>query len=211
MSLSCGRQLPLGGVSFRAIRIQHRLQAGFLQSKEGLPTKLRSTPMPQIQCSYCGLPFTVKKVEPGRLVFCCSGCALASRLPTRDASGAFPITPALVVALGSGFAFFNEVLFWGLAAALAHDKRAAQALLLARVSAGLGVLVWGLLAGGMWRAAVRRWTDAVVAGMTLIVLVGALFPKLSAGCVLTANGALGLWWLRGWGKQKFARNTSVTV
>ena len=41
--------------------------------------------MPRIQCSYCGLPFTVRKVEPGRAVFCCSGCALASRLPAPGA------------------------------------------------------------------------------------------------------------------------------
>lgn len=167
--------------------------------------------MPRIQCSYCGLPFTGRQVEPGRAAFCCSGCALASRLPARGAGGEFPITLALVVALGTGFAFFNEVLFWGLALALARDQRAVQALLFARVSAGLGVLVWGFWAGGIWRAAVRRWTDALVAGATLTVIAGALLPELSAGCVLAANMILGLWLARGWGKQKFARNKSVTV
>jgi hypothetical protein len=135
---------------------------------------------------------------------------MASRLPARGAGGEFPITPALVVALGPGFAFFNEAFFWGLALALARDHRAAQALLLTRVSAGLGILVWGLLAGGMWRAAVRRWTDALVAGATLTVIAGALAPELSAGCMLAANMILGLWLARGWGKQKFARNESVT-
>jgi hypothetical protein len=167
--------------------------------------------MPRIQCSYCGLPFKVRQVEPGRAAFCCSGCALASRLPARGAGGEFPITPALVVALGTAFAFFNEVLFWGLALALVREQRAAQALVLAGVSAGLGVLVWGCLAGGMGRAAVRRWTDALVAGATLTLIAGALVPELSAGCVLAANVILGLWLARGWGKQKFARNKSVTV
>ena len=167
--------------------------------------------MPRIQCSYCGLPFTVRKVEPGRAVFCCSGCALASRLPAPGAGGEFPITPALVVALGTGFAFFNEAFFWGLAQALARDHHAVQALLLTRVSAGLGVLVWGLLAGGMWRSAVRHWTDALVAGATLTIIAGALVLELSAGGMLTANIILGLWLARGWGKQKFARNKSGTV
>lgn len=167
--------------------------------------------MPRIQCSYCGLPFTVRRVEPGRAVYCCSGCALASRLPAPGAGGQFPITPALVVALGSGFALFNEAFFWGLALALAHDHRAAQAVLFARVSAGLGLLVWGVWAGSMGRATGRRWTDALVAGATLAVIAGALMPELSAGCVLAANAALGLWLARGWGKRKLARNKSVTV
>ena len=59
-----------------------------------------------------------------------------------DASGQFPVTPALIVALGVGFAFFNEVLFWTLALLLTRDHRAETALQFACVSAGLGVLVW---------------------------------------------------------------------
>ena len=118
---------------------------------------------------------------------------------------------SVVVALGTGFAFFNEAFFWGLAQALARDHHAVQALLLTRVSAGLGVHVWGLLAGGMWRSAVRHWTDALVAGATLTIIAGALVLELSAGCMLTANIILGLWLARGWGKQKFARNKSGTV
>ena len=167
--------------------------------------------MPRIQCTYCGLPFTVRTVEPGRAVFCCSGCALASRLPAAGSGGEFPITPALVVALVTGFALFNEVFFWGLALALARDQRAELAQLFVRVSAGLGLLVWGLLAAGMWRAAVRHWTDGLVAAATLIVMVGSLVPTLSAGCELAANAVLVLWLARGWGKQRFARNKSVTV
>ncbi|MGA2444765.1 MAG: hypothetical protein ABSG50_04950 [Opitutaceae bacterium] len=167
--------------------------------------------MPRIQCSYCGLPFKVRQVEAGRAYYCCSGCALASRLPPAGEGGQFPVTPALVAALGVGFGFFNEVLFWTLALELAREDRADIALLFARVSAGLGVLVWVAAAVGMWRAPVRRWTDAVVALATLGVIAAAIQPKLSAGCVVAANSAQGLWLARGWCKQKFIRKKSLTV
>ena len=165
----------------------------------------------RIQCSYCGLPFTVRQVEAGRVYYCCSGCALASRLPPVGEGGQFPVTPALIAALGVGFAFFNEVLFWTLALVLVHDNRVETALLFARVSAGLGVLVWAAAVAGIWRAPVRRWTDAVVALATLGGIVAAVQPQLSAGCVVAADAALGLWLARGWCKLKFIRKKSLTV
>ena len=165
----------------------------------------------RIQCSYCGLPFTVRQVEAGRVYYCCSGCALASRLPPVGEGGQFPVTPVLIVALGVGFAFFNEVLFWTLALLLIRDNRVETALLFARVSAGLGVLVWAAAVAGIWRAPVRRWTDAVVALATLGGIVAAVQPQLSAGCVVAADAALGLWLARGWCKQKFIRKKSLTV
>ena len=162
-------------------------------------------PRLRIQCSYCGLPFTVRQAEAGRACYCCSGCALASRLPPADASGQFAVTPALIAALGVGFAFFNEVLFWTLALLLIRDNRVETAMLFARVSAGLGVLVWAAAVAGIWRAPVCRWTDAVVALATLGVIAAAVQPPLSAGCVVAADAALGLWLARGWCKQKFIR------
>ena len=167
--------------------------------------------MVRTECRYCGLPVKVRQLEPGRAYFCCSGCALASRLPPPGAGGEFPVTPALIVALGVGFGFFNEVLFWTLALELARENRTDMALLFARVSGGLGVLVWVAAAVGMWRAPVRRWTDAVVALATLGVIAAAVQPKLSAGCVVAANAALGLWLARGWGKLKFIRKKPLTV
>ena len=99
--------------------------------------------MPRVQCSYCGLPFRVRQVEAGRAYYCCSGCALASRLPPAGEGGQFPVTPALIVALGVGFAFFNEVLFWTLA--LAPDPRPParrRRCCLPASRPGWGVLVW---------------------------------------------------------------------
>jgi hypothetical protein len=167
--------------------------------------------MSQVQCRYCGLPFKVRQVEAGRAYYCCSGCALVSRLPTAGEGGQFPVTPALVAAMGVGFGFFNEVLFWTLALALAREHRADTALLFTRVSAGLGVLVWVALAAGMWRAPARRWTDALMALATLAAIAIAIQPGLSAGGVVAANAALGFWLARGWGKQKFTRKKPVTV
>lgn len=167
--------------------------------------------MPRIQCRYCGLPFRVRQVEAGRAYYCCSGCALASRLPKVGEGGQFPVTPALVAALGVGFAFFNEVLFWTLAIALDREHRADPALLFAQISAGLGVLVWAALAAGMWRAPVRRWTDALMALATLAALAAALQPKLLAGRVVGIDVALGIWVARGWCKQKVFRKKPFTV
>jgi hypothetical protein len=167
--------------------------------------------MPRIQCTYCGLPFRVRQAEAGCAHYCCSGCALASRLPQPGTGGQFPATPAVVAALGVGFAFFNEVLFWTLAIALDWEHRADTALVFARVSAGLGVLVWAALAAGMWRAPVRHWTDALLALATLAALAVALQPRLSAGRAVGVNVALGMWVARGWCKLKFIRKKPLTV
>ncbi len=161
--------------------------------------------MPRVQCSYCGLPFKVRQVEAGRPIYCCSGCALASRLPVAGAGGQFPVTADLVVAVAVGFAFFNEVLFWLLGVSLALEHRFAPALVFARISAGTGALVWVVLAAGIVRAPTRRWGDGVVALATLAAAVLAFQAPLSAGGIVAANAALGLWVARGWGKKKFTR------
>ena len=157
--------------------------------------------MPRIQCSYCGLPFNVRQTEPGRAYYCCSGCALVSRLSQPGAGNELPVTPALIVALGAGLAFFNEVLFWTLGMALAHDQRMAQAVLFARVSAGLGAAVWVTLVAAMACAASRHWTDALAVVVTLAGLVGAAVSLRPAGWIVGVNVALGLWLARGWGRQ----------
>ncbi len=158
-----------------------------------------------MQCSYCGLPFKVRAVDARRPVYCCSGCALASRLPAAGRDGQFPVTVDLAMALGVGFAFFNELLFWLLAVALLHESRPGPASAFAWISIGLGGAVWAGLAAGICRAPVRRWSDAGMALVTLAAAALALVPPLSPGGLAAANGALGLWLARGWGKKKFTR------
>ena len=161
--------------------------------------------MPRTHCSYCGLPFNVRRIEPGRADYCCSGCALASRLPTAGEDGQFPVTLALVVALGIGFALFNEILFWALGVELAREQSMAQALLFARISGGLGILVWGALAAMLLRSGSRRWTDGLVSIVTFGALTAAVGWTRSAGNVLLVNAALASWLARGWGKRRFAQ------
>jgi hypothetical protein len=161
--------------------------------------------MPQVQCHYCELPFKVRQVGAGQATYCCSGCALASRLSAAGADGQFSVTAGLVAALGVAFGFFNEVLFGALALALAQEHRAAPALIFARISAGLGLVMWIALAWAIGRSPARRASDAAVALATLATVVLAILPPLSAGGIAAANTALGLWLARGWGKRKFTR------
>src|SRR5512142_1967604 len=98
--------------------------------------------MPQVQCQYCGLPFNVRRIEPGRRYFCCSGCALVSRLPPGGVEGRYPVIPALVEGLAVGVLFFNELLFWSLGLEVAREGRLETAQSLSYVSTGLGLVVW---------------------------------------------------------------------
>lgn len=167
--------------------------------------------MPQVQCQYCRLPFKVRRVEAGRAYYCCSGCALASRLPPGGAEGQYPVTPALIATVVVGFVYFNEVLFWTVALALAQEGRADPARTFARLSVGLGGLVLGGLLAGLWRAAVHRWSDALVALVALALVAVAVGPGFSPGGAVGANAALALWVARGWGKQKFSPKPPLPV
>lgn len=159
--------------------------------------------MTQVTCRYCGLPFKVRRVEAGRAYYCCSGCAVASRVSV-DAQGNFPITPALVGALAVGFVFFNQLLFWLLAVLLAGEGRVEVAAKCALVSWLAGAAVWLTLVVAQARAHGWRGADAVVAALALAlgsagVLVGSL------GCGVLASGALLVWSLRGVLKKKTPR------
>ena len=167
--------------------------------------------MPRTQCSYCGLPFNVRRIEPGRADYCCSGCALASRLPLAGGGGQFPVTLALVVALGAGLALFNQVLFWVIALALAREHRVAEALLCARISVGLGIAILVGMVAALWGAGCRRWQDGLMTAATLGVLAVTFGLSRSAGDVVLANTVMALWLARGWGRREFARKRPLTI
>src|SRR5262245_61966083 len=117
--------------------------------------------MQRVTCSYCGLPFRVARPPAaGEPTYCCSGCAMASRLGIEGEK--FPITPQLLFGLGYGFAVFNQLALGVFAGALAREGRGDTALLLQRIDVGLGVAVFlGALA---WLGSARwiRIADAVV-------------------------------------------------
>ena len=163
--------------------------------------------MTQVSCHYCGLPFKVRRVEPGRSYYCCSGCAIASRVPV-DTQGNFPITPALIGALTVGFLFFNQLLFWLLAVLLAGEGRADTAENFALASWLVGAAVWLTLAVAPLRAHGWRAADAVVAVLAL-ALGGAGAATGSLGCAALANGAILAWSVRGLLKKKTRRKPDV--
>lgn len=157
----------------------------------------------KVICEHCGLPFSVARLAPGRAVYCCSGCALAARVPV-DSNGQFPVNAALVTALGVGFVFFNQVLFWLLAILLARQAGVDAALNSGRfafASLAVGVAVWLALAIFQLRAGARRMLDWLVLALTLGG-IGAAFADGNPAAAALANGVFAAWALRGLARKK---------
>lgn len=165
--------------------------------------------MTSVTCDYCGLPFKVRRVEPGRPVYCCTGCAVASRVPV-DAKGDFPVNGALVSALVVGFVLFNQLLFWGLATLLAGEGRADAAAKCALASWAAAGATWFALAAGLTGAKSLRGSDLAVAGATL-ALAAAGWHWGAPVYAVFANGLFLLWSVRGLLKKKTSRKPDVTV
>lgn len=150
----------------------------------------------RVTCEHCALPFTVARAAPGRAVYCCSGCALAARVPV-DAQGQFPVNAALGAALGLAFAGFNQVLFWLLAVLLARDPEAAvNATRFGWASLGLGAGLWLAVALVQWWVGARRPADIAVLVLSGAGLALALASNAPAHAAV-ANLVLGGWALRG--------------
>jgi len=167
--------------------------------------------MPQVTCQYCGRSFRVRRTEPGRVYFCSSGCALASRLPPGGIEGRYPVVPALMVGLLAAFLFFNEGLFWTLALEVTREGRPETGSRFAELSAGVGVVVWLALVAALACSRAQRWTDAALLLATGALLVTGFRPPLSAGAIVAANAALGLWVVRGWSKKNLSEKPTVPV
>lgn len=158
--------------------------------------------MERVSCHYCGLPFNVRRVEPGRENFCCTGCAMLSRVPI-DEKGQFPVNAHLLSALATGFLFFNEVLFWLVAVLLVRDGRMALAVRFFWLAASAALAVWGSLAFLLWKEKAARAADYVFMAVGLVVFAAACrrlppFPVEMA----VANVALIAWCFRGVFRRK---------
>ena len=155
----------------------------------------------KVVCEHCGLPFSVSRVAPGSAVFCCSGCALAARVPV-DANGHFPVNAALVSALGAGFGFFNQALFALLAVLLAREADGAvNAGRFAWASLLTGVVLAMVLAVFQARVGARRWVDWTVFTACAAMVALGLVTK-SPGCALAGNFGLIAWSARGVGRKR---------
>jgi hypothetical protein len=153
----------------------------------------------RVICEHCGLPFTSLRAVAAGPVYCCTGCALAARVPV-DAEGNYPVNAAALTATVLAFVGFNQALFWGVALLLAREVEDARAL----VNAGRFALASLLVGAGLWvslawiqaKVGARGAGDFAVAILSLLGVVGAAVAG-APGWALLANLGLALWALRG--------------
>ncbi|RRJ97231.1 hypothetical protein Ga0100231_021620 [Opitutaceae bacterium TAV4] len=154
-----------------------------------------------LTCSHCGLPMSVRRVEPGRPCYCCSGCAFLARLPAAG-SDQFPVTPALLAGLGAGFVVFNQLLFW-LGAFLLRREAGRELLAsnLALTSIVCGGVLAVLLAVTQWKSGASRLADFFVLAGAGALLGFALAHRAPVWAV-TASALLLAWSGRGMLRKK---------
>lgn len=171
--------------------------------------------MQRVTCSYCGLPFrTGRTPAAGEAVYCCSGCAMASRLGIDGEK--FPVTPQLVFGLVYGFVVFNQLAVGLFAGALLREGRTDLAALLQRIDVALGVAVFlgalGWLARARWIRIADAMVFALLAGPLVAGVILALGGRLSEAVWLSfgTNALLGAWQSRGlirrwWAQRSVSR------
>lgn len=161
--------------------------------------------MTSVGCKYCGLPFKVRRVEVGRDYFCCTGCAMLSRVPV-DEKGQFPVNEHLLAALVAGFLLFNELLFWLVAVLLVRDGKVALAVRFFWLSGGAALAVWLALAILHWKEQAARAVDVVFMALGLVALMAAFRrqPPWPLEMAVT-NVVLIVWSFRGlWRKRSLS-------
>lgn len=149
--------------------------------------------MNTVQCRHCGLPFRVRRVEPGKEYFCCTGCAVLSRVPV-DEKGNFPVNQHLVSALSLGFLYFNQVLLWLVALLLQREGREPLADRFGWISAIVAFLVWLGVLIVQRREGAARGKDIVFSALCLALLFAAWRTAPPIGGVLASANAIWLTW-----------------
>lgn len=159
--------------------------------------------MERTTCRYCGLPFKVRRMEPGRDYFCCTGCAMLARVPV-DEEGRFPVNAQLVSALALGFLFFNELLCWLLGVLLRARGDMAAAERFLWIAALLALVTWGGVLAIQLRERAARAADAAALALALGAHGWAAWRGLPppAWMMAAANAALIVWSMRGVGRRK---------
>jgi len=166
--------------------------------------------MERVTCAFCGLPFRVRIAPPGTSHFCCSGCALASRIPVHG--DRLPISRGLVLALVLGFGLFNQVLFAALAAATRGEGRQAEAEMFVLVANSIGGLLAMVCIGLMVTAAQRRSADWIVLAIGGTAGIAAIWqgwlaePAQVGLLLLVLNITFALWLMRGWIRRGWRRH-----
>ena len=163
-------------------------------------------------CDYCGLPIREqpKPVASGT-AFCCSGCAMASRLSIEGDQ--FPVTPQLIFDLVFGFGVFNQLLLVLLAAARRSDGRAEAAALCVAISAGLGAALYLAALGWQWRGRWLRASDVWLYSLLATPVLGGAVVALclkrgdAALAAAVANLVLAAWLGRGFLRRALAKRS----
>jgi hypothetical protein len=201
--------VDLGGQSARTNALLREMQTGisFVRNHAGAGKIFIF--MKTVTCGHCGVPFKTRgggsdSRTPGRY-FCCAGCAMLARVPV-DEEGRFPVNAPLVSLLATGFLYFNQLLFWLLAALLAMQGKGVLSARFYWVSAVVAAGVWGTVAFLQWRGRAARKTDAVALALALGVHAwmlavapgaGGAVAVPSAWPMVAANTVLLAWSLRG--------------
>jgi len=165
--------------------------------------------MQKVSCSFCRLPFSVHRAEPGVDYYCCSGCALASRIPLGEA-GRFPVSPGLVIALAFAFGLFNQLLFGVLGGAVVDEGRVEVGARLQMVSLLLGGAIVLVGAGYALISRGRSGGDAILGPLMLVIggwfgwVAWRFVPGLVVWPSLALNLVLALWLSRGWCWRAYA-------
>ena len=157
----------------------------------------------KVICEHCALPFSVTRLAPGRPVYCCSGCALAARVPV-DAQGQFPVNAALGAALTLAFVGFNQVLFWLLSTLLAREADSwVNAVRFGWASLCTAGLFWVVVAATQWRLGARSGADTAILFLSGSGMITGLLTTSPAYAAL-ANLVLAAWSLRGLRRKRLA-------
>lgn len=169
--------------------------------------------MERVSCDFCGLPFSVRPAPAGATHFCCSGCALASRIPVHD--GTLPVSKQLMIALALGFGVFNQIMFSVLGAAVADEGRVELGARLMVVSLSVGFLV--LLVNIAFLATIRPWrtSDVIGASLGIFAAVSAVWSIVKGEVAGATWFLLGsscwfvFWMTRGWLRRALRRKQSL--
>jgi hypothetical protein len=168
--------------------------------------------MERVSCDFCGLPFSVRSAPAGATHYCCSGCALASRIPVHD--GTLPVSKQLVAALALGFGVFNQMMFAVLGAAVAGERRVEMGGKLMIVSLLIGLVVLLVNVTLLTTTRPRRISDIVGGSLGVLAAVLAVWSILKSDGVnatwflLGANLWFACWMSRGWVRRSLRRKQS---
>lgn len=161
----------------------------------------------RVSCTRCGKPFHIREknvasTEPAPRCFCCTGCALLGRVPV-DEKGQFPVNAQLVSMLATGFLYFNQLLFWPLAALQAMQGKPEGAARFYWASAIAALAAWGAVAFLQWRERSARAPEIAALAIALGVHVWMIAGALASGAtplawpMAAANALLIAWSARG--------------